>query len=349
MPAVRLLRSDSLFTPDQWRSVTRVSAWRGGWLVLHAWAIVALAALGGAWAWQWHWLAGLAATPVALALLGGRQLGLSILMHDAAHGLLHPNRQVNNFLGQWLTGTATGSDLTAYRTYHLRHHKYTQQAEDPDLPLSAPFPTTRASLIRKIVRDLSGQTFWKQRSGQFALAFKGLTAIVRGHAESDGRDTRVGTPFNKADDAATSISSGNGGAVIVAKSVGRFLAVQLILLALSLALWGWTPFMLWLAALATTFQLFLRLRNIAEHACTSVGSDDPFTHARTTRANMLERATVAPYWVNYHAEHHLFMGVPCYRLAEVHRLLGERGHHPQMTIAPNYAAVLRQATASAPV
>jgi fatty acid desaturase len=180
------------------------------------------------------------------------------------------------------------------------------------------------------------------------LAFKGLIAIVRGQSQSDERDTRAGTPFNKADGEATSLTSGNGGAVIVAKSVGRFLAVQFVLLVLSLALWGWTPFLLWLAALATTFQLFLRLRNIAEHACTSVGSDDPFTHARTTRANMLERATVAPYWVNYHAEHHLFMGVPCYRLAEVHRLLGQRGHHRAMTIEPGYAAVLRTVTATQP-
>lgn len=348
MPAVRLLRSDTLFTPDQWRAVTSVSPWRGAWLVVHAWAVVALAAFGAAMAWQWHWAAGLAATPLALALLGGRQLGLSILMHDAAHGLLHPNRRVNNFLGQWLTGAATGSDLAAYRTYHLRHHKYTQQAEDPDLPLSAPFPTTRASLRRKMLRDLTGQTFWKQRSSQFGLAFIGLKAILRGASESNQRDTRAGTPFNKDAGDKTALTGGNGGAVIVTKAVARFLAVQIVLLALSLALWGWTPFLLWFAALATTFQLFLRLRNIAEHACTSVGSDDPFTHARTTHANMLERATVAPYWVNYHAEHHLFMGVPCYRLAEVHSLLGERGHHPQMTIAPNYLAVLRQATASAP-
>lgn len=347
MAAVRLLRSDLLFTPDAWRAITRVSPWRGAWLVLHGWLVVALAAFGGAWTWQWHWLAGLAATPVALALLGGRQLGLSILMHDAAHGLLHPNRRVNNFLGQWLTGAATGSDLTAYRTYHLRHHKYTQQAEDPDLPLSAPFPTTRASLRRKMLRDLTGQTFWKQRSAQFALAWRGLGALVQG-AAADQHDTRAGTPFNKDGDDSTAITGGNGGAAIVTKAVARFLLVQIVLLTLSLALWGWTPFLLWLAALATTFQLFLRLRNIAEHACTSVGSDDPFSHARTTHANMVERATVAPYWVNYHAEHHLFMGVPCYRLAEVHRLLGARGHHPQMTIEPGYAAVLRTATANQP-
>lgn len=348
MPAVRLLRSDTLFTPQQWRRVTRVSPSRGLWLVVHAWAVVALAAFGAAWAWQWHWLAGMAATPLALVLLGGRQLGLSILMHDAAHGLLHPNRRANNVLGQWLTGAATGSDLAAYRTYHLRHHKYTQQPEDPDLPLSAPFPTTVASLRRKMLRDLTGRTFWKQRSSQFMLAFMGLKAMLRGKSDIDQRDIRAGTPFNKDDGEKSAITGGHGGAAIVTKAVARFLTVQMILLALSLALWGWTPFLLWLVALATTFQLFLRLRNIAEHACTSVGSDDPFTHARTTHANMLERATVAPYWVNYHAEHHLFMGVPCYRLAEVHRLLGQRGHHPQMTIAASYAAVLRTATASQP-
>ena len=92
--------------------------------------------------------------------------------------------------------------------------------------------------------------------------------------------------------------------------------------------------------------MFLRIRNIAEHACTSTGSADPFTHARTTYANWAERATVAPYWVNYHAEHHLFMGVPCYRLKTAHDALGQQGHHARMTIAPDYASVLRIVTAA---
>lgn len=339
MPAVRLLRSDAVFSADQWRAVTRVSTWRGVWLVVHAWAIII--AVAGVASWLAHPLAWLA----AVILIGGRQLGLAILMHEAAHGLLHPNRRVNNFLGQWLTGAAVGSDLAAYRTYHLRHHKFTQQAEDPDLPLSAPFPTDRASLWRKAVRDLTGQTFLKQRSAHYALAGKGLAAIVRGDPKSPARAAQAHTPFTTAAVGATSLAAGNGGATTIAKSAGRFTLAQLLLLALSLLLWGWTPFLLWLGALATTFQLYLRLRNIAEHAGTSVGSDDPFSHARTTRANWCERATVAPYWVNYHAEHHLFMGVPCSRLAAVHRLLEERGHHPAMTIAPGYLAVLRTVTA----
>jgi fatty acid desaturase len=52
--------------------------------------------------------------------------------------------------------------------------------------------------------------------------------------------------------------------------------------------------------------------------------------------------TVAPYWVNYHSEHHLFMGVPCYNLAATHRLLGTGGFYPRMTVSPNYRDVLAQ-------
>lgn len=342
MPAVRLLPPDRFFDRADWSALTRASRWRGVWLVAHAW-IVSFGAIGLA-AWTQNPFAWLA----AIIVVGGRQLGLAILMHDAAHGGLHPVRKINNFLGQWLTGAAVGSDLIAYRTYHLQHHKFTQQPEDPDLALSKPFPTTRASLWRKVARDLTGQTFFKQRIAQFGLARTGLKAMLRGERPAKGSTgTRAGTPFNKqSDDGVTAPAIDAAGAMAVTRAVGRFLVVQAILLAASLALYGWTPYLLWLAALATTFQLFLRVRNIAEHACTTTGSDDPFSHARTTHAGWLARATVAPYWVNYHAEHHLFMGVPCYRLPQVHAALGRAGRHEAMTIAPSYAAVLRQVTAN---
>ena len=73
--------------------------------------------------------------PLSVMVIGTRQLGLAILMHDAAHGLLHPNRRINDVVGLWLCS----STLRDYRPYHLQHHRYVQQAEDPDLVLSAPF------------------------------------------------------------------------------------------------------------------------------------------------------------------------------------------------------------------
>ena len=343
MPAVKAANPREVFAPEDWRAITTLSRWRGISLVLHGWMVVALATFGGAAAWAYDWRAGLLVTPFVLAILGGRQLGLSILMHDGAHGLLHPDRKTNNWLGQWPTGAATGSDLHAYRAYHLTHHKFTQQAEDPDLALSAPFPTSRDSLRRKFIRDLTGQTFYKQRRAQFAVALRGAQFMLRREGSNGKADTNAGRALNMQNRTGLNAPVANvEGAKTTARTVGRFLLVQIILLAISLLVWGWTPFLLWLTALATTFQLFLRIRNIAEHACTPTGSGDPFTHARTTQAGVIARMTVAPYWVNYHSEHHLFMGVPCYNLAATHRLLGTGGFYPRMTVSPNYRDVLAQ-------
>jgi fatty acid desaturase len=343
MPAVKAANPRQIFGAAEWQSITSVSSWRGAGLILHAWMVVALAAFGAASAWETHWTLGLVATPAALIVIGGRQLGLAILMHDGAHGLLARNRKLNNFLGQWPSGAPTGSDLHAYRAYHLTHHKFTQQPEDPDLSLSKPFPTSRDSLQRKAIRDLTGQTFFKQRKAQFAVAWRGVKAMLAGESGDGTRDTSAGRALNLQSRSGLDAPVANvDGAKTTARTVGRFLSVQIVLLVISLLLWGWTPFLLWLVALTTTFQLFLRVRNIAEHACTTTGSDDPFTHARTTYANWLERATVAPYWVNYHSEHHLFMGVPCYHLPRAHALLGQYGYHERMTITPGYVGVLRQ-------
>ncbi len=334
MAQVKAARPLELFGRSEWAALTRVSPRRGAWLVAHCWAVIALAI--GLALWTWDALGPLAGVPAVLAaivIVGGRQLGLAILMHDAAHGLLSRNRKRNNRMGEWLTGAPVGSDLKAYRAYHLTHHRYTQQDEDPDLTLSKPFPTSRASLRRKVLRDLTGRTFVKTRGHQLLAGWRAL-----------GKHAALGTGPNGA-----GVGTGKG---VVRSFAGaamlRFLGVNALLLIVPWALGaGPWPFLIWLAALATTFQLFLRIRNIAEHACTATGSDDPFTHARTTHANWFERATVAPYWVNFHSEHHLFMAVPCYRLPAAHRALVARGYAERMTIAPGYADVLRMAAGAA--
>ena len=247
-----------------------------------------------------------------------------------------------------LTGAATGSDLHSYRAYHLTHHRFTQQPEDPDLALSAPFATTRASMRRKIIRDLTGQTFFKQRSNQFAVAWKGLKATLSGQTDAETsarRDTSAGTPLNRNGAAGVAAPVVDlDGAKRTTRTVGRFLLIQLAVLLVSVATIGIIPFLIWIVALATSFQLILRIRNIAEHACTTTGGDDPFSHARTTYASPLMRMSLAPYWVNYHSEHHLFMGVPCYNLARAHELLIAKGYGARMTISKSYAQVLRTVT-----
>jgi fatty acid desaturase len=108
-------------------------------------------------------------------------------------------------------------------------------------------------------------------------------------------------------------------------------------------LW-WAYPLLWLVPLFTWQMVITRIRNIAEHAVVP-DSSDPLRNTRTTHANILERLFIAPYYVNYHLEHHLLFYVPCYNLPRVHRILHGSRYASRMEVQPGYAAVLRLATA----
>ncbi len=85
-----------------------------------------------------------------------------------------------------------------------------------------------------------------------------------------------------------------------------------------------------------------RLRNIGEHAAVP-DNNHRLRNTRTTYANLLERVFIAPYFVNYHLEHHLLVNAPCYRLPALHKRLLAQGLGPRMEIQPGYPAVLREA------
>jgi fatty acid desaturase len=105
----------------------------------------------------------------------------------------------------------------------------------------------------------------------------------------------------------------------------------------------WAYPLLWLLPMLTWFMVITRIRNVAEHAVVGE-ADDPLRNTRTTLANWVERAFVAPYWVNYHLEHHLFFYVPCYNLPKLHRILMAGPYADRLEVATSYAAVLRKVT-----
>jgi fatty acid desaturase len=293
------------FAPAEWNGLTARSTWKGLALVAHCWVVIGAATVMGL---LWP-----ITLPLAIPIIGARQLGLAILMHDAAHGALHPDPKVNDWVAEWLCGGGVAS----YRKYHLQHHKYAQQAEDPDLGLSAPFPISRASFRRKVVRDLTGQTWFKQRFGRLIFRLKERKAgqPLWPILADEIRRQRRWLIFN--------------GLAIVAFSVAGYW-------------WGW--FALWLVPRATWFQLVTRMRNIAEHALVAKNEPDPLRHARTTHANLIERALIAPYYVNYHCEHHMVMHVPCWNLPKANRLLARDGVTERMETAPGYVHVLQAIT-----
>ena len=129
----------------------------------------------------------------------------------------------------------------------------------------------------------------------------------------------------------------------------RKLARQLIangILFSSLAATGvwWAYPLLWLVPLLTWTMVITRIRNIAEHAVVP-DSDDSLRNTRTTKASLIERAFIAPYFVDYHLEHHPLFYVPRYNLPKLHAILMRGPHAPRMEVQPSYASVLRLATA----
>ena len=307
MSAAPRVKSENFFTPAEWADLSARSRFKGLALLVHCWGVIAAAMAAGI-IWP-------LTIPLMVMVIGTRQLGLFILMHDAAHGLLHSNRRINDWAAKWFGG----AELDAYRPYHLQHHRFVQQTEDPNLVLSAPFPIKPASLKRKIWRDLSGQTFFKQQFDPLRVKLKSRDAGQSAMAVIADEVVRRRVFL---------ISNGVGFALFAAAGMW----------------WAWLS--MWLLPMATWLPLVTRLRNIAEHALVAENNADPLRHARTTHASFIERVLIAPYWVNYHGEHHMFTQIPCWNLPKAHRILANNGVTARMEVQPSYPAVLRLAASA---
>lgn len=261
-------------------------------------------------------------------VLGGRQVGLAILMHDTAHKAYFSNPNLNEWVGKWLCASPIMASLEGYREYHLRHHATAGTKEDPDIVLVRQYPVSRNSMIRKFMRDAVGLTGLKV-FGAVMLMYLGLARYQLSY-ELEWMDQSQVTWKQRLN----AIFRHLHGPVL------SNLALFGILYALGI---GWC-YWLWVAAFFTTFNVFLRIRVMAEHAVVpNLIDPDPLKNTRTTHANWLARLLWAPNFVNYHLEHHIFPGIPPYHLPRLHQILLERGALQEACLADSYWVVIRQA------
>ncbi len=288
-------RVTEVLTREEIAALNRKSDLQGWFSLLSTWGLIALC------------LAVVARWPnpltvlVALLLIGGRQLGLAVMMHDAGHRALFRSSTLNREVGRWLCGAPIFSDLDSYFAKHQLHHTSAGSHDDPDLENYRHYAVSKASFRRKILRDLTGRTgirtlaaLWRALGWRWAWRPLTVNALLLGGLWMAGRP--------------------------------------------------WL-YLLWLGAFLTTYMLFARLRQVAEHAVVpDLFDPDPRMHTRTTYARWWERLTVAPNHVNYHLEHHLLPAVPPYRLARMHRMLVERGFYADADIADGYVDVVGRLT-----
>ncbi len=302
----------NLFTPDEIAFFTKKSDIAGFQIVAFNWLLIAVAfAIAGIWPSPLTIL-------ISIMLLAGRQLGLSILMHECGHRCLFKDKALNENIGRWLTSAPLFLDMNSYAKGHLVHHRKAGTKEDPDLGNYQNYPISRASLERKFWRDITGQT-----------AFRLITAARKNKGNvmnSPNRDPETVTSR-----ANTTLQDG-------------LIVNAALLVALTLFGAPWL-YLLWVIAYLTFYMLFLRIRQIGEHAAVpDLFDSDPRLNTRTTYANIIERLLFAPNRVNFHLEHHILASVPIYHLKAFHNSLRNKGAYQSTDIAPSYMAVLKHVT-----
>jgi fatty acid desaturase len=301
------MKVSDYLTRDDVAYFTAKSDWQAWRMVLGTWLfIAAIFATVAAWPNPLTILA-------AVVLLAGRQLALSVLMHDCGHRTLFRTARLNDIVGQWLCALPVMNDQPSYARGHLEHHRKAGSSEDPDLPNYRDYPVSAQSFRRKVIRDLTGQT-----------GFKLMTYIVRGAAGAITRERRASAlPF--------------------VQQLAVQLALFLILAAFGI---GWT-YLLWAVAYMTVFMLIIRVRQIAEHgAVPDLFDPDSRMNTRTVDAPWWQRMIFAPCGVNFHMEHHFMASVPCYRLGELRRHLRERHALDEVPEFHGYGELLRHVVAA---
>src|SRR5437763_3224163 len=94
MTALRI-RARDLMSEQELIEVRTRSTWKSIALIAHAWTLIlGSIAIVAVWSNPLTFV-------LAVALIGSRQLGLAILMHDGAHGCLSNGETLNMALSQW--------------------------------------------------------------------------------------------------------------------------------------------------------------------------------------------------------------------------------------------------------
>lgn len=250
---------------------------------------------------------------IAVVVIGSRINALGGLMHDAAHWRAYANRTINDIVGE-IIALPTSTSMAGYRNSHFAHHRELNSDNDPDWTrnIGLPefeFPKPRPTVIGYILQYLSGLKIYSAVSGF--------------HKNAETRD--IPALINRA----------------------RLIFFVALLIA-AIAFGFWKQLLLyWVVPLLTVFLAIRYIRNVAEHY--AVEHEHVLNESRTVLANPVELWLIAPWGLNYHLEHHLFPGIPCFRLAELHRILMTREPFPQIAhITHGYFTGLLRDCATAP-
>jgi fatty acid desaturase len=240
---------------------------------------------------------------VAFLLMGRAHAQLLALMHESVHRLLFRNRKLNDFAGRWLLGYMSFVNTDGYRYVHMAHHREEFGPNEPDIPLYANYPITRASFWRKMRRDGLGSTGFRMLRGQFMSIFK-----------TDPQQLNTQR---------------------------KIFSLHAVLLILSMIFVNpWVYVMLWLVPYITVWRVMNRLRSIAEHGGLRADDDRRVT-THSVKQHLFSSFFFVPFNLGWHIAHHADSGIPFRSLPKYHRQLRASGFVTDTYEYGSYLAIWR--------
>ncbi len=134
---------------------------------------------------------------VAFVFMARGHVCLAILAHEAAHRLLFTNRTANDLVGRFVCGYPTFQPFNVYRRSHFAHHRDEMGPDEPDLRLYSGYPIPADSWRRKLRRDATGVSAYKELRVVVQAAAKGRREawqILTTHAVMLGVAVGFGRP-----------------------------------------------------------------------------------------------------------------------------------------------------------
>ena len=240
---------------------------------------------------------------IAFLLMGRAHAQLLALMHESVHRLLFRNRKLNDFAGRWLLGYLSFVNTDGYRYVHMAHHREEFGPNEPDIPLYANYPITRASFWRKMRRDGLGSTGFRMLRGQFMSIFK-----------TDPQQLNTQR---------------------------KIFSLHAVLLVLSVIFANpWVYVMLWLVPYITVWRVMNRLRSIAEHGGLRADDDRRVT-THSVKQHLFSSFFFVPFNLGWHIAHHADSGIPFRSLPKYHRQLRASGFVTDTYEYGSYLAIWR--------
>jgi fatty acid desaturase len=224
-------------------------------------------------------------------IIGALQHRLSIFLHECLHFSLFRNRILNIVVGK--ISAYLIFFKWEYRKIHLKHHMHLGHDNDPDAENYIHYPSGFKFFLTDLLINLFG----------FAALLQFLNQSLN---------------FIKTDTQSNSSS----------ETIPLLSTQSLIFSLFFFSGFWWGYFVFWIFPLVTIAKTLAHFRNVAEHVLLRpIPAKQDLERLRTIKSNFFEKFFFAPLGFNYHAEHHMFPGVPYHNLASLSCRLIEQPYY----------------------